>query len=150
LLVLILRSGLSAAGDLVRFYAGNSRNCSAFFAGGLLRFSGGRIAAVIISAQSAQRSEGNMSEHSSVTDPCGEYGPTQRWAIVWFFSVIALGLALIYTFRNTDAYMFHSNAEFFHYDTYRESRVAQASIGSDTVDERSRGDYVTAVSSLPR
>ncbi|MFN8388660.1 MAG: hypothetical protein U0136_00045 [Bdellovibrionota bacterium] len=86
-----------------------------------------------------------MSEHSAVDDPCGSYGPTQRWAIVWFFAVILIGISAAFTFKNTDSYMYATGAENFDYKTYRETRLAQTSQVNDNVDERAQGDYATAV-----
>ena len=91
-----------------------------------------------------------MSEHAAAADPCGDYGPTQRWATVWFFAVLAIGMVAVFIFRNTDYFMYHTNAEFYNYSAFQEARQAQYNIRSDSVDERSQGDYATAVQHISR
>ena len=85
-----------------------------------------------------------MSEHVIVQDPCGDVGPTQRWAIVWFFAVLLFGLGLVFTLRNTDHYNYMTNGEFFDYNAYGENRFTSAKMHGDSPDERSQGDYATA------
>lgn len=74
-------------------------------------------------------------------DPCGEFGPTQRWATIWFFAVIAIAVGAIYTLRNTDYYNYRTNGEFFNYDSYRQNRFGQNGIRSDSLDARADGRY---------
>jgi len=89
-----------------------------------------------------------MSETSSHLDACGEYGPTQRWAVVWFFSVIIIGLTAVAVLRNTDYFNYTSNGEFFDYAAYRSNKVGSLYIGSEEVDSRAHGDYASVTQSL--
>ena len=89
------------------------------------------------------------SGHSeNLKDPCGDFGPDQRYAVVWFFAVIIIGLAAVFTFRNTDAYNYATNGEFYDYAKFRANRVSQTHIASDGVDERSNGNLSHAVNAL--
>lgn len=77
-------------------------------------------------------------------DPCGEIGPVQRWAFVWFFSVIAIGLTLAYVLCGIDRRLYATNAGFLDYVSYRDNRRAATSIASDGVDERALGTLTHA------
>ena len=80
------------------------------------------------------------SSNEQVVDPCGEFGPTQKWAVVWFFSVIIIGATAVYHLSKVDRMMYDTNAEFFDYGAYRENRKAQSSLRGDSFDPRSHGD----------
>lgn len=88
--------------------------------------------------------------HENIENPCGEFGPTQKWAVVWFFSVILIGIGAVYTLRNTDYYNYKTNGEFFNYSAYRENRSAATSIASDSIDPRSHADLASARGELNR
>lgn len=77
-------------------------------------------------------------------DPCGSFGPDQRWATVWFFAAIFIGAALTVTLAKTDAYNYLTNGEYFDYDRWGANRRGQTGIGSDTHDPREDGRYETA------
>lgn len=85
------------------------------------------------------------SHHATSDDPCKEFGPTQKWALVWFFSVILIGCAVVYNFARIDRFMYDSNAEYYNYQSYHENRLSQSTIRGDSVDPRSHGDSVSVV-----
>ena len=93
-----------------------------------------------------------MTQHSiaegALQDPCGEFGPTQRWALVWFFSVIVLGVAVVCTLRFTDYYNYINNGEFFDYNAYYENRASQTHIPTMADDSRMHADLATIESRL--
>lgn len=88
--------------------------------------------------------------HDTQDDPCAEFGPTQRWAVVWFFSVIALGLFMTYRLSNLDRWMYDNNAETFNTESIRENRLAFTSVRSEQSDPRQQGDYFSALGKLER
>ena len=79
------------------------------------------------------------SQTNSVEDPCADFGPVQRNALIWFVFVVIGGGILVSQLARIDSWMFANNAENLDYGKYRENRVAQYSLGSDAVDPRSRG-----------
>ena len=79
------------------------------------------------------------SQTNSVEDPCAEFGPVQRNAIIWFVFVVIGGGILVSQLARIDSWMFENNAETLDYGKYRENRVSQYSMGSDDVDPRSQG-----------
>lgn len=90
---------------------------------------------------------GSSTDHShsssaELHDPCGEFGPTQRWALVWFISVIAIGIAVSYTLCQIDARMYATNAEFFDYFKYKDNRYSAIRIEGDGFDERAHATVV--------
>ena len=91
-----------------------------------------------------------MSEHNAheVEDACAEFGPVQYRALVWFFSVILIGMGLTYTLRMTDLHNYMTNGEYFDNDAYRENRLSSTSVASEPMDERAHGDLPTAASKL--
>ena len=90
-----------------------------------------------------------MSNSSApLKDACGDYGPNQRWAAVWFFGVLIIGLIAISTLRNTDFYNYSTNGEFYDYAAYRSNKVGALYIGSDAVDERAHGDLASVTAAL--
>lgn len=82
------------------------------------------------------------------SDPCGSFGATQFWAMVWFFSVVAIGAGLAYTLCNTDYYNYATNGEFFDYAAYRDNRSSQTHIPTLADDRRMHGDLGTALERL--
>lgn len=86
-----------------------------------------------------------MASPAEVADPCGEFGPTQKWAVVWFCSVIVLGAVFIWNLSKIDRMMYDTNAEFYDYGAYRENRQAQASLRGDSFDPRSHGDLASVL-----
>lgn len=89
-----------------------------------------------------------MSEEKNVEDPCAEFGPAQRAALVWFAAVIVIGMALTYKLAGIDRWMFVHNAETLDYHAYKENRRAATTIASEQLDERQAGDYVSAIEKL--
>lgn len=77
-----------------------------------------------------------MSDNNSNIDPCGEVGPVQRWAFVWFFVMVLCGGMLTYRLATIDRWMYDNNGERLDYDAYRENRSATTSIGSERIDPR--------------
>ncbi len=82
------------------------------------------------------------------TDPCADFGPTQRWALFWFVAVLLGGVTIVYKFASIDRWMYDNNAEFLDMKQYKENRVAQTSIPSESIDPRSQGDLSTVRSIL--
>jgi len=76
-----------------------------------------------------------MSEHVE-NDPLGEFGPNQKSAVVWFFSVVAIGLAMVYILSGIDRTMYDTDAEFIDYSQYNSNRIASHMLATDTLDER--------------
>jgi len=92
-----------------------------------------------------------MSGHAhNQKDPCADFGPDQRYAVVWFFAVVIIGLFAVFTFRNTDAYNYATNGEFYDYAKFRANRVGQTHIASEGADERANGNLAHAASELGR
>ncbi|MCB0346066.1 MAG: hypothetical protein KDD66_13175 [Bdellovibrionales bacterium] len=86
-----------------------------------------------------------MSKHAeSAGDPCGDFGPTQKYALVWFFCVILGGVLLTMKLASIDSWMYANNGEFLDYQQYRENRRALTTIPSERVDPRQMGSIVTA------
>ena len=89
----------------------------------------------------------NTSEEQQ-ENPCGDFGPTQQFAFVWFVVVIAIGCVATWGFSVLDRFMWENDAEFvLDYDEYTENRVAVTSIPSERVDPRAHGDLATAAES---
>ena len=80
-------------------------------------------------------------------DPCGSFGADQRWAVVWFLSVIVVGSCLTYTLSRIDRYNFDTKGVYLDYDKYRENRVSSTSIGSERSDSRATSLLATKVGS---
>lgn len=80
-----------------------------------------------------------------IADPCGEFGPTQRWALVWFFAAIAFGSFLTFKLACFDRGYYDSDGYVLDYTAYSENRSAATTIGVERVDPRARGTYSTAV-----
>lgn len=85
-----------------------------------------------------------------VEDGCGGFGPNQQWAVVWFFAIIAIGTGLFLTLRDTDAYNYANNGEFFNLQSYRDNRLSSTLVHGDNVDERQHGDLNSAVAKLAK
>lgn len=88
--------------------------------------------------------------HSSADhrDPCGDFGPTQRWALVWFCAVIAIGASVSYTLCQIDSTMYATNAEFFDYAKYKDNRYSAIRIKGDGYDERAHATVTDAKRAL--
>ena len=80
-------------------------------------------------------------------DPCGSLGADQRWAVVWFFSIICIGSVLTYTLSRIDRYNFDSKGVYLDYDKYRENRLSTTSISSERSDSRATSLLATKVGS---
>jgi len=80
-------------------------------------------------------------------DPCGNFGPDQRWAVVWFIAIIFIGSGLTYTLSRIDRKNFDSKGVYLDYDKYRENRVSGTSIGSERTDSRATSLLATKVGS---
>ncbi len=80
-----------------------------------------------------------------IDDPCGEFGATQRWALVWFFGAIALGSFVTVKLATFDRSYYDTDGYVLDFDVYAENRGAFTSVGTERVDPRSRGSYPVAV-----
>ncbi len=88
-------------------------------------------------------------------DPCGAWGKDQRWALVWFVSVIIFGAVLTCTLSRIDSWMYHNDdlvdiagVKLLDNDKYRDNRKASFSIPSERSDMRARGSYTRAINEL--
>lgn len=89
------------------------------------------------------------------TDPCGKWGKDQRWALVWFFSVIIFASVLTVTLSRIDSWMYYNDdqvnivgVKLLDDEKYYDNRKASFSIPSERSDKRARGSYNKAVTSL--
>ncbi len=73
---------------------------------------------------------------NNTEDPCGEFGPDQRWAVAWFVSVIIIGTAATYGLSRVDRFNYDTKGIFIDNEKYRQNRLATTSIGSETRDPR--------------
>lgn len=87
-------------------------------------------------------------ESTPVHDPCGEFGPVQRSAVVWFLVMTIGGMLLTARLCGIDAWMYANNAQILDFDKYRENRAAFTSLPSESGDARSRGSYGAALDQL--
>jgi len=83
-------------------------------------------------------------ETKDVDDPCGSFGPVQRNAYIWFFSIMLLGSLLTYFLAGIDRRMFDTNGEHLDLAAYRQNRAAHSGIASEVVDVRQRATLTTA------
>lgn len=71
-------------------------------------------------------------------DPCAAFGPTQRWALVWFVASILIGITLVCVLSRVDRFNYDTKGIFLDYDQYKENRRAITSIPSEEIDPRAR------------
>ena len=88
------------------------------------------------------------SEAVEIADPCADFGPAQRTAVVWFIVMVLGGALLTARLAGIDAWMFVNNAEVLDYEKYRENRAAFSGLASERSDPRSRGDLSSAEQSV--
>ncbi len=79
------------------------------------------------------------SDVSNPEDPCGDFGPDQKWAVVWLVLVLILGTFGVYKASRLDEWMYTHNAQFLDYDKYEENRKSASSIPMGEVDPRAKG-----------
>ncbi len=89
-------------------------------------------------------SEGAQEVEQGVIDPCGEFGPAQRSAVVWFVVTLIGGVLLTARLSGIDAWMYATNAQVLDFEKYKENRAAFTSLASERSDPRSRGDIGSA------
>lgn len=78
-----------------------------------------------------------MGQHTNdIDDPCADFGPDQRWAVVWFISVIVIGVAATYGLSKVDRFNYDTKGRFLDNEKYRQNRLATTSIGSESIDPR--------------
>ena len=85
---------------------------------------------------------------SELENPCGDTGPVQRWAVVWFLSVIVLGTIGVCKLSKVDRWMYDYNAEVLNYDKYEENRRAFTNVPMGDNDPRAFGGLAVARSEL--
>ena len=83
-------------------------------------------------------------EDAGVVDPCAEFGPAQRSAVVWFVVILIGGALLTAKLAGVDTWMYENNAEVLDYQKYRENRAAFTGLASERSDARSHGDLGSA------
>ena len=76
------------------------------------------------------------SSNSNSGDPCGGFGPDQKWATVWFFIMLIGGSCLVYKLSSIDHWMYTTGGDLLNYTDYTENRLAATSIGSERIDPR--------------
>jgi hypothetical protein len=79
-----------------------------------------------------------------IKDSFSEFGKTERWAFVWFFSVIIGGAFFVSKLYAMDAWMYQNNADFMDWKQYKENRLSQTMISSERTDPSARGSYDAA------
>lgn len=85
-----------------------------------------------------------MAHTTNSQDPCAEFGPTQKSALIWFVGAITFGALLTWKLCAIDFHLYSTNAEMIDYGKQHENRTAAATIGSEEIDGRARGDFGTA------
>lgn len=100
-------------------------------------------------------SHGNSEGALAETDPCGSWGPDQRWSFVWLVSILCFATLLTVTLARIDSWMYHNDdlvevagVKLLDNDKYQENRRASFGIASERSDARARGSYTRAVNSL--
>lgn len=88
-------------------------------------------------------------------DPCGSWGKDQKWAVIWFVSVIVFGTVLTCTLARIDSWMYHNDdtveiagVKLIDNEKFRDNRKATFGIASERSDLRARGSYSHAVNEL--
>ncbi len=80
----------------------------------------------------------NYDTHSINSDPCASFGARERWAAVWFVSVVLVGSVLTYSLAKIDRFNYDTKGVYLDNAQYRENRLATTSIGSEKLDPRAR------------
>lgn len=88
-----------------------------------------------------------MSEEN-IKDPCGEFGPTQFWAVVWTVCVIAIGSFMTYKLACIDSRQYETKGEYLNIPALKQNRRATTSIASERVDSRQKASYTSIQNSL--
>ena len=83
-----------------------------------------------------------MSEHN-LEDPCAEFGPTQKWALVWLIVTLVGASALTYKLSRIDRHLIDSGGVDLNNEASRENRAAASSIASESVDSRQRANLAS-------
>jgi|GEM_PF-5228766 len=83
-----------------------------------------------------------------LVDPCGDFTSVQRNAIIWFVTVVALGLFVVSRFTMMDRWMYDNNAEFHDPAALKENRYATGAIQSERLDPRQGGDMMTSLAKM--
>lgn len=86
--------------------------------------------------------------NNEIKDPCAEFGPTQKWAVVWMLSVIVLGSLLTYKLACIDGEQYDKKGVYLDYDAYHKNRDAQSGLASERIDSRQKVDYATTQKGL--
>lgn len=79
-----------------------------------------------------------MSDHSqSNEDPCAINTPERRWAFLWAFGAIIIGVLLTCKLSEIDSYLYSKKGDvLIDYDAYRDNRTTFSSLPSESVDQR--------------
>jgi hypothetical protein len=91
-----------------------------------------------------------MSNHTQQMDPCAQFGPVQKRALVWFVVIILIGSALVCKLARVDRWMYDNNGEFLNYKAYKDNRTAATSVASEPSDPRMFSDLNTARTRLAK
>lgn len=83
-----------------------------------------------------------------IIDGCGDWGPEQNWATIWFVVVVLIGIIATLWFSGIDHYMYVTDAEVIDYRAMRENRMASTLVGSGNKDSRSSGDLASVRESV--
>ena len=69
-------------------------------------------------------------------DPCKGWGPTQRWALVWFIAIVIGGSIFVCKLSSIDKQIIAIKGDLLDYDAYRKNRLAQAGVKREFSDPR--------------
>ena len=73
---------------------------------------------------------------------------SDRWAFIWFFSVLIIGTIAVCTFKKIDRKMYDTNAETLNYRDYKQNRKAFSKIGTERSDARAHANLSTVSEKL--
>lgn len=88
------------------------------------------------------------SDVSNPEDPCGDFGPDQKWAVVWLVLVLILGSFGVYQASNLDEWMYQNNAQVLDYEKYDENRSSASNLPMGDLDPRAKGGLNVARSRI--
>ena len=77
----------------------------------------------------------------SQEDPCADYGPNQRSAVVWFFAVISIGVVLGVSLATYDRGNYDAKGYIMRFDDHKENRLSATSLPSERQDERTLSSF---------
>jgi len=73
---------------------------------------------------------------------------SDKWAFIWFFSVLIIGTITVCTFKTIDRKMYDTNAETLNYRDYKQNRKTFTKIGTERSDARAHANLSTVSDKL--